>query len=127
MPVLKRAIELMGPVFSIQYGCTEVGGICAMPRMEVQPDGTPDDVGVWRRSVIRCSEIEFRLVDDQGEDCPPGTPGEVVVRSTTQLDGYWNNTAASLDALRDGWYYTGRYRHAGRSRATCSSSTARRT
>jgi acyl-CoA synthetase (AMP-forming)/AMP-acid ligase II len=53
------------------------------------------------------SEIEFRLVDDQGRECPTGTPGEVIVRSPTQLEGYWNNTAASLDAIRDGWYHTG--------------------
>jgi acyl-CoA synthetase (AMP-forming)/AMP-acid ligase II len=106
-PVLRRAIELMGPVFSIQYGCTEVGGICAMPRMEVRPDGTPDDVRRLASVGHPVSEIEFRLVDDHGRDCPPGTPGEVVVRSATQLDGYWNNTAASLDAIRDGWYYTG--------------------
>jgi acyl-CoA synthetase (AMP-forming)/AMP-acid ligase II len=32
VPVLKRAIELMCPVFSIQYGCTELGSICALPR-----------------------------------------------------------------------------------------------
>jgi acyl-CoA synthetase (AMP-forming)/AMP-acid ligase II len=107
VPVLKRAIELMGPVFSIQYGCTEVGSICAMPRVEVRPDGAPDDVRRLASVGHPVSEIEFRLVDDQGRDCPTGTPGEVAVRSATQLDGYWNNTAASLDAIRDGWYHTG--------------------
>jgi acyl-CoA synthetase (AMP-forming)/AMP-acid ligase II len=34
-------------------------------------------------------------------------PGEVVVRSPTMLDGYWNNTPASIEAIRDGWYHTG--------------------
>jgi acyl-CoA synthetase (AMP-forming)/AMP-acid ligase II len=107
VPVLKRAIELMGRVFSIQYGCTEVGSICAMPRMEVRPDGTPEDVRRLASVGHPVSEIEFRLVDEEDRDCPTGTPGEVIVRSSTQLEGYWNNTAASLDAIRDGWYYTG--------------------
>jgi acyl-CoA synthetase (AMP-forming)/AMP-acid ligase II len=107
VPVLKRAIELMGPVFSIQYGCTEVGAICSMPRAHVRPDGTPDDIRRLASVGHPVSEIEFRLVDDQGRNCSRGTPGEVVVRSAAQLDGYWNNTAASLDAIRDGWYYTG--------------------
>jgi acyl-CoA synthetase (AMP-forming)/AMP-acid ligase II len=107
VPVLKRAIELMGPVFSIQYGCTEVGSICAMPRSEVRPAGTPDDLRRLASVGHAVSEIEFRLVDDQGRECPTGTPGEVIVRSPTQLEGYWNNTAASLDAIRDGWYHTG--------------------
>jgi acyl-CoA synthetase (AMP-forming)/AMP-acid ligase II len=107
VPVLKRAIELMGPVFSIQYGCTEVGSICAMPRPEVRPDGTPEDVRRLASVGHPVSEVEFRLVDEEGRDCATGTPGEVLVRSTTQLDGYWNNTAASLDAIRNGWYHTG--------------------
>jgi acyl-CoA synthetase (AMP-forming)/AMP-acid ligase II len=38
---------------------------------------------------------------------PPGTPGEVVIRGITQLDGYWNNSVATVEAIRDGWYYTG--------------------
>jgi acyl-CoA synthetase (AMP-forming)/AMP-acid ligase II len=106
-PVLKRAIALMGPVFSIQYGCTELGAVCSMPRCEVRPDGTPDDVRRLGSVGHPVSEIEFRLVDDQGRDCAPGTPGEVAVRSASMFEGYWNNSAASLEAIRDGWYYTG--------------------
>jgi acyl-CoA synthetase (AMP-forming)/AMP-acid ligase II len=107
VPVLKHAIELMGPVFSIQYGCTEVGSICAMPRAEVRPDGTPDDVRRLGSVGHPVSEVEFRLVDDHGTDCPVGRPGEVAIRSACVLEGYWNNSAASLEAIRDGWYHTG--------------------
>ena len=107
VPVLKRAIELMGPVFSIQYGCTEVGSICALPRVGVDPYG--DEKAVARLASVGhpVPEIEFRLVDELGHDCAPGKPGEVIVRSSTMLEGYWNNSAATLEALRDGWYYTG--------------------
>ena len=105
--VLKRAIELMGSVFSIQYGCTEVGSICALPRAGVNPAGTSDDVRRLASVGHPVPEIEFRLVDDEGNDCPPGKPGEVAVRSATVLGGYWNNSAATLEAIRDGWYHTG--------------------
>jgi acyl-CoA synthetase (AMP-forming)/AMP-acid ligase II len=107
VPVLKRAIELMGPVFSIQYGCTEVGPICAMPRMEVRPEGTRDDIRRLGSVGHPVSEVDFRLVDDDGRDCPVGQPGEVAIRSACVLEGYWNNSAASLEAIRDGWYHTG--------------------
>ena len=106
-PVLKRAIELMGPVFSIQYGCTEVGPICSMPRYEVRPDGTADDIRRLGSVGHPVSEVEFRLLDEQGNECPRGTPGEVAVRSATVLEAYWNNSVASLEAIRDGWYHTG--------------------
>jgi acyl-CoA synthetase (AMP-forming)/AMP-acid ligase II len=107
VPVLRRAIALLGRVFSIQYGCTEVGSISALPKWEVDPDGGPQAV---RRlgSVGRVwGEVDMRLLDDAGNVCAPGVPGEVVVRSCTTLDGYWNNTPATLEAIRDGWYHTG--------------------
>jgi acyl-CoA synthetase (AMP-forming)/AMP-acid ligase II len=107
VPVLKRAIELMGPVFSIQYGCTEVGSICALPRAGVNPEGTADDLRRLASVGHPVAEIDFRLVDDDGDDCPPGKPGEVCVRSATVLEGYWNNSAATLEAIQDGWYHTG--------------------
>jgi acyl-CoA synthetase (AMP-forming)/AMP-acid ligase II len=107
VPVLKRAIELMGPVFSIQYGCTEVGSICALPRVGVNPNGDARDISRLASVGHPVPEIECRLLDDDGNDCPPGTPGEVVIRSSTMFDGYWNNSVATLEAFRDGWYHTG--------------------
>jgi len=46
-------------------------------------------------------------VNDQGGVCAAGQPGEVVVRSAAVLDGYWNNTPATIEALQGGWYATG--------------------
>ncbi|MFP3507845.1 AMP-binding protein, partial [Burkholderia sp. SIMBA_062] len=44
---------------------------------------------------------------DEGRDCDQGVPGEVLLRSDTQLTCYWNNSVATMEALRDGWYHTG--------------------
>jgi acyl-CoA synthetase (AMP-forming)/AMP-acid ligase II len=107
VPVLRRGIELLGPVFSIQYGCTEVGGISVMPRWEVNPNGTESDVRRLGSVGHLPPEVDFRLEDEQGRPCPPGVPGEVIMRSQAMFDGYWNNTPATLEALRDGWYHTG--------------------
>lgn len=107
VPLLKRAMDLLGPIFSVQYGCTELGSITVLPRDEVNPMGTPDDIRRLGSVGHPVPEIECRLLDDAGQVCPPGKPGEVVVRSPTMLDGYWNNTPASIDAIRDGWYHTG--------------------
>jgi acyl-CoA synthetase (AMP-forming)/AMP-acid ligase II len=107
VPVLRRALALLGSVFSIQYGCTEVGSISALPRWQVNPNGDADDL---RRlgSVGRiCGEVEMELRDEQGNRCPVGTPGEVVVQSPSVFDSYWNNASATIEAIRDGWYHTG--------------------
>ena len=38
---------------------------------------------------------------------PSGEVGEVAILSPALMQGYWNNTIATLTAVRDGWYYSG--------------------
>ena len=106
LPLLKRAIELLGPIFSVQYGMTE-SNACTLPRHETNPHGTPDQLRRLESVGIPSPGIELRVVDDAGSDCPVGVPGEVLLRSQTQLTCYWNNSVATMEALRDGWYHTG--------------------
>ena len=49
----------------------------------------------------------FRIVDDHGNDVPTGVTGEVLFKSDSMMEGYWNNHAATLESLDDGWYRTG--------------------
>jgi fatty-acyl-CoA synthase len=50
---------------------------------------------------------EARIVDEQGRELPHGAAGEVVVRGPNVMFEYWGNAAATREALREGWYYTG--------------------
>ncbi|MFP3335046.1 AMP-dependent synthetase, partial [Pseudomonas sp. SIMBA_064] len=43
VPLLKRAIDKLGPIFSVQYGMTE-SNACALPRHEVDPYGSADQI-----------------------------------------------------------------------------------
>ncbi|HEX7705975.1 MAG TPA: non-ribosomal peptide synthetase [Thermoanaerobaculia bacterium] len=36
--------------------------------------------------------VEVRLVDDEGNDVPDGTAGEMLVRSPSVVEGYWHDT-----------------------------------
>ena len=51
--------------------------------------------------------VEVRIVDQNGHDLPTGEIGEVIARSDVCMSGYWNNPAATAQALRDGWLFTG--------------------
>ncbi|MGP3791580.1 class I adenylate-forming enzyme family protein [Pseudomonas sp. B392_1p] len=106
LPLLKRAIELLGPIFSIQYGMTE-SNACTLPRHEANPFGTADQIRRLESVGIPSPGIELRIVDENGNDCSVGAPGEVLLRSETQLSFYWNNSVATMEALRNGWYHTG--------------------
>jgi long-chain acyl-CoA synthetase len=51
--------------------------------------------------------VVIRVVDDAGDPVPMGTPGEMIVRSDGNLVGYWDDLAATEQAVRDGWFQTG--------------------
>lgn len=105
-PLLARGIEALGPVFSVQYGMTE-SNACWLPSHEVKPLGSPEEVRRLASVGRPCPGIDLRIVDDHGNDLPQGQTGEVWLRSKTQLSGYWNNSVATVEALRDGWYRSG--------------------
>jgi len=42
-----------------------------------------------------------------GELLPPGEQGEIILHSPDLMTGYWQNPAATAEAIKDGWLYTG--------------------
>jgi long-chain acyl-CoA synthetase len=52
--------------------------------------------------------VEMKIVDpDTGQQCPAGTPGEIVIRGPNVMLGYWNRADETAAAIRDGWFYSG--------------------
>ncbi|HEY3304317.1 MAG TPA: AMP-binding protein [Candidatus Binatia bacterium] len=49
----------------------------------------------------------LRITDEAGNDLPPGKLGEIVKQSPAVMRGYYKNPAATAEALREGWLYTG--------------------
>jgi acyl-CoA synthetase (AMP-forming)/AMP-acid ligase II len=112
MPValLRRGLELLGPIFTQMYGQTEGAGT-VLPASHHQLQG---DERQHKRTLERIKSIgvpmrgtEVRIVDAQGRDCAHGEAGEIVIRGPMCMQGYWNNSGASLETLRDGWLHTG--------------------
>ena len=52
-------------------------------------------------------DVEMKVVDDLGREMPCGQVGEIVIRGPNVMKGYWNNPAATAEAIRDGWFHTG--------------------
>ncbi|TVQ98403.1 MAG: acyl-CoA synthetase [Spirochaetaceae bacterium] len=51
--------------------------------------------------------VEMRVVDDNDNEVPDGTEGEIVIRSAVVTPGYWNNPEATAESIIDGWLHTG--------------------
>jgi long-chain acyl-CoA synthetase len=50
---------------------------------------------------------EMRVVDDDDNEVPDGTLGEIVLRGENILKGYYKNPDANATAFRGGWFHTG--------------------
>jgi benzoate-CoA ligase len=53
------------------------------------------------------SGYEIRIVDFEGNDVPPGTIGDLLVRGESLAPRYWNRPALTRERMRDGWFYSG--------------------
>lgn len=49
----------------------------------------------------------LRILGDNGEECKPGQLGEIIKQSPTVMKGYYKNPAATSEAIKGGWLYTG--------------------
>ncbi|MEQ9640103.1 MAG: long-chain fatty acid--CoA ligase [Alphaproteobacteria bacterium] len=85
------------------YGLTESGpvAICL-------PVHDAARVGSCGKPVLHA---QVRIVDDGGRDRPAGESGEIWVKSPSICVGYWNNPAATAEAITDGWLHTGDIAH----------------
>ena len=51
--------------------------------------------------------IEFKTIDRDGNELPPGERGELVMKSATNIRCYWQQPEATAETIRDGWLRTG--------------------
>jgi acyl-CoA synthetase (AMP-forming)/AMP-acid ligase II len=103
---LKKALDLMGPVFVQIYGQTESPMTGTLLRPEEHRLGEP--YASWLGSCGRArSGIGVRILDENDRPVPPGEVGEICLRGATVMKGYWNRPEATAESLRSGWLHTG--------------------
>ena len=106
--LLRRAMAALGPIFAQVYGMTESGGPGSMLHQHQHIlDGAPELVRRLRSAGQPMAECEVRIVRPDGSECSVGELGEIVIASPGLMLGYWNNPAATTEALRDGFLHTG--------------------
>ncbi|MFE0449985.1 acyl-CoA synthetase [Streptomyces sp. NPDC058914] len=101
VPVLERLRErLPGLAFYNCFGQSEIGPLATV----LAPDEHKGRMDSCGRTVLF---VDARVVDENGEDVPDGTPGEIVYRSPQLCEGYWEKPEETAEAFRDGWFHSG--------------------
>ncbi|MGW7546895.1 acyl-CoA synthetase [Streptomyces sp. NPDC054770] len=101
VPVLERLRERLPKLALFNcFGQSEIGPLATVLAPE-EHKGRLDSCG---RTVLF---VEARVVGEDGEDVPDGTPGEIVYRSPQLCEGYWDKPEETEEAFRDGWFHSG--------------------
>ncbi len=106
--ILRRAMKALGPIFAQVYGMTESGGPgCILHQHQHILDGPPEVVRRLNSAGQPMTGCDVRVRRPDGSDCAAGERGEIVIKSDGLMRGYWQNDAATREAIRDGFLHTG--------------------
>ena len=105
---LEEALTRIGPVMAQLFGQTEAPMMISMmpPADHVDADGSP-----LRERLSSAGRpaplVQVAVLDEDGREVPGGERGEIGVRGSLVMAGYYKNPEATAEAGRHGWHHTG--------------------
>ena len=76
------------------YGLTECKRCSYVPPSQLRRK--PKSIG------IPMPNLEMFVISEEGKKCAPGESGQIVVRSESIMQGYWNNLVATKEKIVEG-------------------------
>jgi fatty-acyl-CoA synthase len=105
---LEEALTEIGPVMAQLFGQTEAPMMISTmsPSDHFRADGS---IATERLTSAGrpASLVTVALMNPDGTMAPPGERGEIVVRSSLVMRGYYKNPEATAEASAFGWHHTG--------------------
>ena len=105
---LEEALTKIGPVMGQLFGQTEAPMMISTmaPKDHFNPDGS-----IARARLSSAGRptplVQLGVMDDHGRLLPRGERGEIVIRSSLAMAGYYKNPEATAEVSRFGWRHTG--------------------
>jgi len=95
---LQRFFYAIGAPMFQGYGLSEASPIISSNSLKRHKLGS---------SGYLVNNMELKICDEDGNALPVGEKGEIVIKGGNVMHGYWKNEAATTEAIRDGWLFTG--------------------
>ncbi len=87
-------------------GLTILDGIGSTEALHIFISNRPGDVRPGSTG-LPVPGYEARVVDDTGDEVPPDTPGELLIRGQSTAPCYWNNPEKTRETMIGDWLRTG--------------------
>jgi acyl-CoA synthetase (AMP-forming)/AMP-acid ligase II len=104
---LGEALEKIGPFIGQLFGQSEAPMISMMP----PADYFNEDGSIATHRLASAGKpsplVTLAIMDGDGKLVERGERGEIVLRSSVVMAGYYNNPEATAEAWRHGWHHTG--------------------
>ena len=101
-----KAVKQFGPILTQLYGLGESPmTITALGKKEMAAElqKHPSLLTAGRPR----TDVEVKIIDNLDKVVPDGSIGEVIVRGSVVMKGYWDNPDATAETMRNGWLHTG--------------------
>ncbi len=93
--------------FEEAFGCKVLEGYGLSETSPVASFNHPDRERKAGSIGTPIAGVEFRLVDDDGNDVQTGEVGEILIKGHNVMKGYWRQPEATAASIKDGWFATG--------------------
>jgi fatty-acyl-CoA synthase len=109
--MIRRAESMLGCQVISGYGLSETSPVltCALPKVSLADEDEDTRIRRQASTGLPVVGVDLRVVDEEGGEVPRDgmTVGEIVARSNTVMEGYWNDPEGTQAVIRDGWFHTG--------------------
>ena len=105
--VLRKFLDKWGPIFLQVYGASEAGLITVLRKHEHvinDKNGQPKYLNSCGREII---DVQIKVINNEGNEVNPGEVGEILVKSESVMQGYWQLPEETSECIVNGWFHTG--------------------
>jgi acyl-CoA synthetase (AMP-forming)/AMP-acid ligase II len=98
--LIEQALRVLGCDMQQRYGLTEAGGQVTILTPDDHRKILAGEEGLQTSCGRETPQSEIRIIDDAGNELPPGEIGELLIRADSQATGYWNRPEQTEQTFR---------------------------